>query len=60
VPRARRIVVRQGANGPAVGDVVTCVTPHCDPTVNLHDVYHCIRGDRLVDMWSIEGRGRTW
>ena len=55
-----RIVVRPGANGPAVGDVVTCVTPHCDPTVNLHDVYHCVRGDRLVDIWPIEGRGRTW
>ena len=22
------------------GDVVTCVVPHCDPTVNLYDVYH--------------------
>lgn len=55
-----RIVVGPGANGPAVGDVVTCVTPHCDPTVNLHDAYHCVRGDRLVDIWPIEGRGRTW
>ncbi len=55
-----RIVVPPGTNGPAVGDVVTCVTPHCDPTVNLHDVYHCVRGDRLVDIWPIEGRGRTW
>ncbi len=55
-----RIVVRPGANGPAVGDVVTCVTPHCDPTVNLHDVYHCVRGDRLVDIWPIDGRGRGW
>ncbi len=55
-----RIVVRPGTSGPVVGDVVTCVTPHCDPTVNLHDVYHCVRGDRLVDIWSIEGRGRTW
>ncbi len=55
-----RIVVRPGAKGPAVGDIVTCVTPHCDPTVNLHDVYHCVRGDRLVDIWPIEARGRTW
>ncbi len=55
-----RIVVSPGANGPAVGDVVTCITPHCDPTVNLHDGYHCVRGDRLVDIWPIEGRGRTW
>ncbi len=55
-----RIVVTPGANGPAVGDVVTCITPHCDPTVNLHDVYHCVRDDRLVDIWPIEARGRTW
>ena len=55
-----RIVVPPGASRPAVGDVVTCVTPHCDPTVNLHDVYHCVRGDCLVDIWSVDGRGRTW
>ncbi len=27
------------------GDVVSCVVPHCDPTVNLYDRYHCVRGD---------------
>ncbi len=33
------------------------VTPHCDPTVNLHNVYHCVRGDRLVDIWPVDARG---
>ncbi len=41
------------------GDVVTCVVPHCDPTVNLYDVYHAVRGDTLEALWPIEGRGRS-
>jgi D-serine deaminase-like pyridoxal phosphate-dependent protein len=42
-----------------VGDVVTCIVPHCDPTVNLYDRYHCVRGDTLEALWPIEGRGRS-
>ncbi|MEO4044653.1 DSD1 family PLP-dependent enzyme [Hoeflea sp. CAU 1731] len=42
------------------GDVLTCVTPHCDPTVNLYDFYHIVRGDTLVDIWPIEARGCSW
>jgi 3-hydroxy-D-aspartate aldolase len=41
------------------GDVLTCIAPHCDPTVNLYDCYHCIRGDTLEAIWPIEARGRT-
>ncbi|HEY1838217.1 MAG TPA: DSD1 family PLP-dependent enzyme [Rhizomicrobium sp.] len=40
-----------------VGDVIACVVPHCDPTVNLYDRYHCVRGDTLEAIWAIEGRG---
>ena len=39
------------------GTLIVCVVPHCDPNVNLFDVYHCVRGDRLVDIWPIEARG---
>ena len=42
----------------AVGDAVECIVPHCDPTINLHDFYHCVRGDTLVDIWPIDARGR--
>ena len=42
-----------------VGDVVTCAVPHCDPTVNLYDCYHLVRGDRLETIWPIEARGRS-
>ena len=41
------------------GDVVSCVVPHCDPTVNLYEVYHAVRGDTLEALWPIEGRGRS-
>jgi D-serine deaminase-like pyridoxal phosphate-dependent protein len=40
-----------------LGSAVELVTPHCDPTVNLHDCYHVVRGDVLVDMWPIDARG---
>lgn len=43
----------------AVSDVVTLTAPHCDPTVNLYDTYHLVRGDTLVDLWPVTGRGRA-
>lgn len=39
------------------GSKVEIVTPHCDPTINMHDFYHCVRGDRLVDIWPVDARG---
>ena len=41
-----------------LGEVVEFLVPHCDPTINLYDRYHCVRGDRLVEIWPIDGRGR--
>jgi D-serine deaminase-like pyridoxal phosphate-dependent protein len=40
-----------------LGAKVELVTPHCDPTINLHDFYHCVRGNVLVDIWPIDARG---
>jgi D-serine deaminase-like pyridoxal phosphate-dependent protein len=40
-----------------LGSKVELVTPHCDPTINLHDYYHCVRGSKLVDIWPIDARG---
>ncbi len=42
---------------PPLGGTITCLTPHCDPTVNHYDVYHVVRGDTLVDIWPVDGRG---
>jgi len=41
------------------GDVVACVVPHCDPTVNLYDRIHAVRGQTLEAIWAIEARGRS-
>lgn len=43
----------------AIGDIVTLAVPHCDPTVNLYDFFHVVRGDTLVDIWNVQGRGRS-
>ena len=43
----------------AIGDIVTLAVPHCDPTVNLYDFYHVVRGDTLVDIWNVQARGRS-
>lgn len=42
-----------------IGTVVECTAPHCDPTINLHDVLHVLSGDRLVALWPVEARGRA-
>lgn len=41
------------------GDSLACVVPHCDPTVNLYDRYHAVRGDVLEAIWPVDGRGRS-
>jgi D-serine deaminase-like pyridoxal phosphate-dependent protein len=40
-----------------VGTALECLVPHCDPTVNLHNVYHVVQGDALIDIWPIDARG---
>ena len=46
------------AQRPALGARVEFVTPHCDPTVNLHDAYHVVEGGTLVAIWPVDARGR--
>jgi 3-hydroxy-D-aspartate aldolase len=41
------------------GELVTLAVPHCDPTVNLYDSYHVVRGGTLVDIWPVSARGRA-
>lgn len=41
----------------AVGDRVRLRPSHTDPTVNLHDVFYAIDGERVVDIWPIAARG---
>jgi D-serine deaminase-like pyridoxal phosphate-dependent protein len=42
-----------------VGDRVEFVPPHCDPTVNLYDVIHALRGDVVEGVWPVAARGKS-
>jgi D-serine deaminase-like pyridoxal phosphate-dependent protein len=41
----------------AIGDRLMLCPSHTDPTINLHDVFYAIEGDRVVDVWPITARG---
>ena len=54
------LILPPGANArPALGDRVLLTTPHCDPTVNLYDSYHVVRGEDLAAIWPVSARGRS-
>ncbi|HEY2178906.1 MAG TPA: DSD1 family PLP-dependent enzyme [Caulobacteraceae bacterium] len=53
------IVPPSGQAPPRLGETVTFAAPHCDPTVNLYEAYHAVRGDTLAAIWPIEARGRS-
>jgi 3-hydroxy-D-aspartate aldolase len=52
-----KLMPAQGSR-PALGARVEFVTPHCDPTVNLHDAYHVVEGGTLVAIWPVDARGK--
>jgi D-serine deaminase-like pyridoxal phosphate-dependent protein len=51
------IVLPDGIKDLPIGSKIECLSPHCDPTVNLYDHYHIVRGDMLVDIWPVDARG---
>jgi D-serine deaminase-like pyridoxal phosphate-dependent protein len=44
---------------PGLGARVILLPGHCDPTVNLHDAYHVLDGDLVVETWPVTARGRS-
>lgn len=42
-----------------LGDKLLMLTPHCDPTVNLHDYYFPVRNGVVEELWPITARGRS-
>lgn len=40
-----------------LGDKLEVLTPHCDPTVNLHDFYFPYRDGIVREIWPITARG---
>jgi len=53
------IVPPRGTAPPKLGERVTLAAPHCDPTVNLYEAYHVVRGDTLEAIWPVSARGRS-
>ncbi len=54
-----RLDLRQAARRVKVGDRIAFRVPHCDPTVNLYDEIHALRGDHVEDVWRIAARGKS-
>ncbi len=53
------LVPPRGLAPPKLGERVTLGAPHCDPTVNLYEAYHVVRGDTLEAIWPVTARGRS-
>jgi D-serine deaminase-like pyridoxal phosphate-dependent protein len=52
---------RGGGPLPSLGEALWLIPGHCDPTVNLHDAYVCVRGgleNGVVEaIWPVHARG---
>jgi 3-hydroxy-D-aspartate aldolase len=53
------VVAPEGKASPALAEQVILTPPHCDPTVNLYESFHVVKGDTLVDIWPVTARGRS-
>jgi D-serine deaminase-like pyridoxal phosphate-dependent protein len=51
------VEIAPGAAAPALGAKLLLVPGHCDPTINLHDWYVCVRGGKVEALWPITARG---
>jgi D-serine deaminase-like pyridoxal phosphate-dependent protein len=41
-----------------IGERLELVPGYADMTTVLHDQFYCFRGNKLADVWPIEGRGK--
>jgi D-serine deaminase-like pyridoxal phosphate-dependent protein len=48
-----------GVKALKVGEKAEFIIPHCDPSVNLHDKYFCVRGDNVEAIWQVAARGMS-
>ena len=55
------LLLEEGQQEVQLGQVHRFATPHCDPTVNLHDYYWVLENDGMIhSCWPISGRGCSW
>ena len=54
-----RVCYPKDVPAPKPGSVMELMVSHCDPTVNLFDRFYVTRNDKVVDVWSIDLRGKS-
>jgi 3-hydroxy-D-aspartate aldolase len=54
-----RLTITDPDRAPRLGDLIEFFPPHCDPTFNLYDRLHVMRGGKLEAVWEITGRGKS-
>jgi D-serine deaminase-like pyridoxal phosphate-dependent protein len=54
-----RLALRDPDRPFKLGERIEFVPPHCDPTINLYDRIHAVRGDTVEAIWPIAARGRS-
>jgi len=54
-----RLDVSNASRDLKLGDRIEFIPPHIDPTVNLYDSIHVLRGDRVEAVWPIAARGKS-
>lgn len=42
-----------------IGDRIEILPTHGCTTINLHDKFYVVRGDEVVDIWPVAGRGKS-
>ena len=43
-----------------LGEKIRLIPGHCDPTVNLHDWYVCVRNEHVESIWPVSARGAVF
>jgi 3-hydroxy-D-aspartate aldolase len=54
-----RLVIRDPDRPVQLGERIEFFPPHCDPTFNLYDRIHAVRGREVEAVWEIAARGRS-
>jgi len=54
-----RLTITDPSRAPRLGERIEFFPPHCDPTINLYDRIHVVRGNRVEAVWTIAARGRS-
>lgn len=54
-----RLTLTDPARAPKLGERIEFFPPHCDPTFNLYDRVHVVRGTTVEAVWDVAARGRS-